>query len=582
MKKTNKLVCNECGFITVKTGMASHLLYTHKITVNEYIQKHGEYRVNKLKLLDNNTGNFTCLICNDTFFTNKRLLHHIKSIHNTQSIAYIKQYIFNNIPQLCPCGCKQEVKYIRQPPYKLSSITGHNSRISNGMKGKIVSDTTKILQSKAAIERGVIAGKKDTNIETQFIKYLEDNNISYIKQFKTDYGVIDFYLKDLDILVEIDGSFWHPAQLINLNFNQLSNVCNDIKKNSNLKNLVRITDNDIKNNTIDLSINNITTTNVNNYDIFLSKEFLENYRQTKGEQHLRNKINLIYKFIKSISPEFPYDNINGYDLLNVCDKLSSRKTVLEGKTFYNNRCSYIGSRELKSLFKSFYSSKNFNSYTPVEVWNNELIMKKLIEYRIGLNKNNEVFNISLNQIRQAITVNKFTVSWFKPHLAMSIYKEFLGDIQSPVVLDPCAGFGARMLGFYSAYPNGTYIGVEPNPHTFSELVELNRLLGKSSVLINDKYENVDVSKLNYNIAFTSIPYWDTEIYSTNHTIDYNNYQDWVDTFLNKIKTTKDMVVNVPERLYKEFDTVKDTYYIKNNNSHFSKNKTDNLEYILFL
>lgn len=587
MKKMTNIQCKECGFNTTKTGIAQHIKYTHKLSIDDYVSKHGEYRPNKLREIKHNTqntvGEFVCQLCNTTFSTTKRLMHHVHSIHHLTTNEYIKRYIFNNIPQLCPCGCQKEVKYLNYPPYKKQCITGHNSKYANGMYGKTVTDTTRSLQSTAAINRGVTASKKNTSIEIAFKKYLIDNNIQFIEQYPTEYGIVDFYLPTLDKYIEIDGSYWHPKILVNLNFNQMSNIINDIRKNKSIKNLIRISDKDIETGNISLTYKDLENDIViNNYDNFLSKEFLIDYKSKKGEYKLNQKIDVILKFIKTISPEFPYDNINDFNIIDTCNKLSTYSTVLEGNVFYNNQCSSIGTRELKSLFRSFYASKNLHSFTPEEVWSNNDIMRRLIRYRIGLNNSNEVFNISLNQMRRAITVNKYTVSWFKPHLAMDIYKTFLKDIETPIVLDPCAGFGARMLGFYSAYPNGTYIGIEPNIDTFNELVKLNTLLGKNSILINDRYENVDITKFNYNIAFTSIPYWDIEIYSSDHTQYYKDYEDWLNIFLYKIKNTPNIIVNIPEMLYDKFDNIKDEYYIQNNTSHFNNKSSHKIEYLLCL
>jgi hypothetical protein len=557
------------------------------MSVDDYVLKYGEYRpaklYNKLKSTENVMGDFRCLLCNEIFSTNKRLMHHVQSVHDVKTISYVKQYIFNNVPQICPCGCGQEVNYLIRPPYCVKCISGHNSKYANGMSGKFATDATKTLQSTLAIKRGVTSNKKDTSIEILFKKYLTENNIRYEEQYQTNYGIVDFYLPDIDLHVEVDGSYWHPKILLNLNFNQMSNVINDIRKNKNIKNLIRITSDDIIAGNISLDYKDLSNDiYIDNYMNFLSRDFLIKYKSNKGFDKLQQKVNMILKFIKTISNTFPYDSINNTSVVEACNKLSKCTSVLDNNIFYNNRCSSIGSRELKSIFKSFYRSKNLKSHTPEEVWQNDIIMRRLIEYRIGLNKNDEVFNISLNQIRRALTVNKYTVSWFKPHLAMNIYAEFLGNKSTPIVLDPCAGFGTRMLGFYAAYPNGTYIGIEPNKETYDELVMLNQILSKNSILINDRYENVNIESIDYDIAFTSIPYWNIEIYSMDHTKFYTGYQEWADTFLNKIKNTKNMIVNIPEVLYTEFDNIDCEYLLKNNTSHFNTKQNDKFEYILKL
>jgi hypothetical protein len=209
-------------------------------------------------------------------------------------------------------------------------------------------------------------------------------------------------------------------------------------------------------------------------------------------------------------------------------------------------------------------------------------MNDIIKYRIGINNSNEVFDFSAHQLLRGISANRYTISVFKPSLAAAIYKHFLNDVVvDPVVLDPCAGFGARMLGFYSTYPNGTYIGIEPNLQTYSELVKLNTLLGKNSILINDLFENIDISQFKFDLAFTSIPYWDTEIYSDNHVKHYKDFEDWKCKFLNSILSTPKLVVNIPKELRNEVNTENVVEYkLIHNTSHFNKNLTQKFEYIL--
>lgn len=587
MRKSTPMQCKICGFETTATGIAGHIKQRHGMTPNQYAELYGEYRPAKLnqQLYDqsNQHGEFQCLICHSPFRSNKRLMHHVLAEHGLQNLDYIKQYIFQNEPQLCPCGCQQEVNYKTQPPYRAKNISGHNSKFHNGRTGAIVSQETRKRQSMAAIKRGHAAPKKSTDIEIAFERWLQQQGIDYVTQVATKYGIIDFYLPELNLYVETDGDYWHPKNLNNLNFRQLASVTNDIRKNRNIENLIRILGSDIAAGNIHLSqCQHESELVLGNYDVFLDKQFLINYKQLKGETKLQNNINTILKFIRTVSPSFPYDDVDDEAIRDACRKLSLEPTVLSGNIFHNNRCAHAGTRELKSLFRSFYRSRNLQSPSPEAVWSDDDMMKRLIKYRIGLNASGEVFNMSLNQMRRAITVNKYTVSWFKPHLAMCIYKEFIKDITAPTVLDPCAGFGARMLGFYSAYPSGCYIGIEPNPETFNELVKLNAILGKSSILINDRFENVNTSAMQYDVAFTSIPYWNLEIYSSDHTRYYSNYQDWLNQFLRKIQTTPRMIVNVPESLRNEFGAVEREYVLQHNTSHFNAIATAKQEHILCL
>jgi very-short-patch-repair endonuclease len=60
------------------------------------------------------------------------------------------------------------------------------------------------------------AGSRDTKPELLFASYLTSLNITFEKQFRACGYVCDFYLSDYNVLVEIDGDYWHanPSKFI--------------------------------------------------------------------------------------------------------------------------------------------------------------------------------------------------------------------------------------------------------------------------------------------------------------------------------------------------------------------------------
>lgn len=86
-------------------------------------------------------------------------------------------------------------------------------------------------------EHGISLPKKGaiTNIERQFIEFASEHNIEYNYQELVEGKLYDFYLPELNMLVEVDGEYWHR-------FPQA--IKNDLEKHSIAKNknitLVRI------------------------------------------------------------------------------------------------------------------------------------------------------------------------------------------------------------------------------------------------------------------------------------------------------------------------------------------------------
>ena len=77
--------------------------------------------------------------------------------------------------------------------------------------------------------------KSQTGLETTFENFLIDSNIKYEKQYLLSDKRFDFYLVDMQLLVEVDGEYWHQFP---------SSIKNDIEKhrisqNHNIQ-LVRI------------------------------------------------------------------------------------------------------------------------------------------------------------------------------------------------------------------------------------------------------------------------------------------------------------------------------------------------------
>jgi tRNA G46 methylase TrmB len=284
---------------------------------------------------------------------------------------------------------------------------------------------------------------------------------------------------------------------------------------------------------------------------------------------------MLLKFVRTFHPDFAYpDTIE--NLVDIQSKIKKFNYTVTDNVF-NNNTSNIGVSFLKSSFKSYWHSKyNKNQKTPVEVWHDDEFMKKVIEYRIGCNTSNEIFDFSLHQLLRGISAYRHTISFFKPIVAANIYKHFLGDIDAPIVIDPCAGFGGRLLGFKSMYPNGTYIGIEPNIDTFNELQELAKNFTNVE-LYNCKLEEYTGSK-ECDLAFTSIPYFDTEIYS-NH-VRYDSIDSWQREFIGSLLTYNNLVVNMSPDIETLFPEPKGKMYLQNQTSHFNKNSKSKLEPIL--
>ena len=104
------------------------------------------------------------------------------------------------------------------------------------------------------------------------------------------------------------------------------------------------------------------------------------------------------------------------------------------------------------------------------------------------------------------------------------------------VLDPCHGWGGRMVGFMLSKAS-SYVGIDPAPHS-SKLQEMFDDLSvylfepKKLRLINKPFEDVVLSESRYDFALTSPPYYNTEKYAGDQSSwrRYKTLNKWIEGF----------------------------------------------------
>jgi hypothetical protein len=186
--------------------------------------------------------------------------------------------------------------------------------------------------------------------------------------------------------------------------------------------------------------------------------------------------------------------------------------------------------------------------TPMEVFNDDDLLKKVIAKRIKIGD-----NMSHNGLRKMLKMytGVQSVSNFRPTAAYALYTHFCeyGD----TVLDMSSGFGGRILGAMKAKVK--YIGYDPSVLAHEGVRKLAGDFKYDCQLFCDGSENINLPPNSVDFAFTSPPYFDTEKYSDDAGQSYLKYKttnDWLngfikDTFTNVYSCLKDgkyMLINV--------------------------------------
>lgn len=282
-----------------------------------------------------------------------------------------------------------------------------------------------------------------------------------------------------------------------------------------------------------------------------------------------------------------------------------------------------GNDFLKSHMHSFW----YADCGPAEICTDPRVLERVISYRMGLNgskpytyeitpgvtvSTQETFDINPKNIRNGFVVQRSSVSWFSPVLARDLWRMALAgcDVESPVVWDPSAGFGARLLGFASAYSGGTYIATEPAILTFGDLEKLRDSMLNSGWFKGEIFlektgsEKVKLPEKFLDAVMTSPPYFDLEKYFDEPGQcwrDYPDFDSWRDKYLlptlmtanQALKPGACAIINVSQDLEETVISIakkvnfrhEKTLYLARRKDHYSRKKgvTDSTgEPVIFL
>ena len=154
------------------------------------------------------------------------------------------------------------------------------------------------------------------------------------------------------------------------------------------------------------------------------------------------------------------------------------------------------------------------------------------------------------------------INEFPPHVARELCIKY-GVTKNSKVLDPCAGWGGRMIGVSNVCDY--YDCFEPSTKTFFGLYKLQDFIQKLSPCFESivecmPFEDAAINMDYYDFALTSPPYYDTEEYSDEETNSLNRYKtfdDWCNGFyIPMIQKTMDalkhgcsFILNIGSRKY---------------------------------
>lgn len=259
-----------------------------------------------------------------------------------------------------------------------------------------------------------------------------------------------------------------------------------------------------------------------------------------GQMNQIEKMNINKKIFEITEKEADddYKKLKKIDLENI----NFNSTI--GNTFVNyytslERLDTKGSQGI-SYFDLFQNRNEFLSVPSIEN-----IIKKY-----PTKKPNDIYKIWYNIFK----LYYGSISIFKPIIAMNIYDRY----KPKAILDFTMGWGGRLVGACALdIPN--YIGIDLNmdlKKPYQKMVKKLKELGtKTKIkLLFLNALSVDYSKLNYDMVFTSPPYYNIEIYKGTQRQTKKNWDDYFykplfEKTYRHLKRGGNYILNVPKEVY---------------------------------
>jgi hypothetical protein len=221
-----------------------------------------------------------------------------------------------------------------------------------------------------------------------------------------------------------------------------------------------------------------------------------------------------------------------------------------------------GMKVLRKHMQHFHAVRNYKGHSVESLWTQPCLEKAL-----RFNRAQHSTPYASEIIRSLSFANGLgKVTMYRPLMAKKVVaylatKDAMTDVR---VLDVCAGWGGRMIGaksvespsFAGVSPSVAgglrgelvspslkvhYTGIDPCAKTYAALRAIRDELGLTNVTLINKPAEVALQQSlgTYDIALTSPPYYNLELYSDEptqsvHSVQVGGYQAWLNDFLNPV------------------------------------------------
>lgn len=225
---------------------------------------------------------------------------------------------------------------------------------------------------------------------------------------------------------------------------------------------------------------------------------------------------------------FPYHTPRPEDLNSLLN-LNQHHVIQDGVI----KARQVGQCICQGICKHIWEGKSYNCQSPLELFSNPTKLRELIRFCLT---SGSIPNAT--KLRGALRFWKRSgVYNFRPSAAKALVDRYCPS--GGVVLDPCAGYGGRLLGTILSSSTPTYVGVEPSTETNNALHALYRWVSSYLPEVSNRVslmcttaEEAEFPQ-QVDLVLTSPPYWKREVYSeeeTQSSARYQSYTSWLNGF----------------------------------------------------
>jgi hypothetical protein len=239
--------------------------------------------------------------------------------------------------------------------------------------------------------------------------------------------------------------------------------------------------------------------------------------------------------LQSVEQARDYWRIRGfpYPLFRKAERIKEEEELKNSQLILNEEIAQghnEGSGLCLSFFKNIWYAKKYGKRSAMEVFLNDTLLLDCVKDSVCHRGSASAANL------RAELQTWGGVHNFRPAIAKAICERYCPGGGS--VLDPCAGWGGRLFGFYCNQVVRRYVGIDASANTVRGLKHMLCILGRD---FPDKVAEIHYSAFEdwntnerFDLVFTSPPYFNKEWYdSDDHQSSsrYPIYSQWHDKFL---------------------------------------------------